>query len=534
MNPLEKMRGGWCAMPLYEKIVASVAAVLAVVVYYFGQMTFYIDSHTYVMNGYHLLEPMQACHYYWRSIGYPAALYFTGLKWFESFEGILLLQMLAAIAMPWMVYRMLSQLSPRFAFFAALAMCASLLPNLLQNTIYQDQMQTMLGLAVCYYASQLVLGTPQPRSFAKLMVACGLLGLFRPSLLVMYAVPPAFYLYCRYVMPEDAKRLTRVLLFGLAGFAVLHMGHASLYTHVYNQCVAIGKGGVEDHYRRFGKQIFQNSYMYSYDLPNVFSQATGPASMEIYEKVTEYMQTPAMQERLITQQHLPKLRELNDLRMPTSQLGDYILSHPHYDYYWLVFFAPVDDATFARATWEIYWRFPQIAARILWIGWNGLLFGESALQNDHIDMRYLYLVPNFQPAWIILDKNYDLIPPLLADELRGHLHYRYITEDMSKVINAGWSSVFKLVTLVVFGLISYGALLTAVLWFQESFRRKYGRELKFFISCTGLMLMQVLPLVMLVQPQFRYHAESTLLAIPAAAVAAWLGWRIFTHKNHDV
>lgn len=515
-----------------QKILLVAAVVPALVVYWCGQITFFIDSHTYALNGYHLFDPLSGCDYYWRTFGYPLALALTGLNPLKSFEGILLLQMGAAVVMPWMLYRTLYVLSPRWAFVATLLLVASLLPYLFQQTIYPDQLQACLGFVVTYHAVRVML-KPCVRSFAWLCLWCGVIMLFRPTLLAAYVVLPLALWVCLRTVRlrgEAAQPFKSIFMLATLVILAVQVGHAQLNKAVFEQCLERDRAAIPDQYSMLGKQLFVNAYLYSYGIPDVFSSDTGPAAAELGEAVHDFMQTDAMRERVEVQRHLPKLHELAQSSPDPSKLGDYVLSHPHHDYFWLIYFTPVPDSLFLRASLEMYWAHPQILTRLLWISWHGFTFGEAGLLQDGVDMRYIYLVPNFSPAWIILDKNYEILPPRLADELRGHLDYRYITPPISQQINENWSQWFALVAQVVMQLATIGVVLLPLLCATAKARREFYLEIRVLAACELLALIQILPLMLMTIPMFRYQAEAVLVAIPSAAAVAWILWKLFIPK----
>nr|AEQ20366.1 hypothetical protein [uncultured bacterium CSL1] len=512
-----------------QKILVAMAVIPALTVYWFGQITFFIDSHTYALNGYYLFDPMNGCNYYWRTFGYPLALALTGVRWLGSFEGILLLQALAAMVMPWMLYRMLRLLSESFAFWATLLLSVSLLPNLFQDTIYPDQLQVCLGFIVSYYAVRAVLH-PSLAAFRRVMIWIGIIMFFRPTLLAFYGVLPLLCWYsARHAKRQDGavRPYLQMLAIGTLCIATAQMGHAMLNAQVFQRCAEENKGAIPDQYSMLGKQLFVNAYLYSYGIDDIFSAQTGAATGELAEGIYDFMHSDGMLARIREQQHLPKLRELQESGQKKG-LADYVLTHPHHDYFWLIYFTPVADSIFRDASLEMYWSHPTIIARVLWFSWNGFTYGEQGLLQDGADLRYLYLVPNFSPAWIILDPNYKILPPALADELRGHLQYRYISQETSDLINVWWTALFAWIAQLVMWLAAIGVFLLPLLYAMPKARREFAVSAPMLAVCEGLLWLHVLPLMLMTIPMVRYQSEAVITAVPAAAVTAWVLWCLFS------
>jgi hypothetical protein len=116
--------GGWWA-PI---IILSIAMVLQALFLQIQPISIEADGAGYYMYARKIAGLKPNWFMWWRTPGYPIFLHYFGLTWADTFDGVIIANAAAGIAMPLLLYGAISPINKAVAFGAALVFCFSTLP----------------------------------------------------------------------------------------------------------------------------------------------------------------------------------------------------------------------------------------------------------------------------------------------------------------------------------------------------------------------------------------------------------------------
>jgi hypothetical protein len=228
--------------------VLAISAVLAVFLALRGGFTFFGDSYTYFLYADLVAHGKLEPYLYVRTAGYPALLILSGYTLSHSVVGILALQAVFAVLMPWLVYATFAQFDISMGVAAAAVCLCSLTSFFFQNTLYPDGTYLFFVFAALYFLGRSIVAGKQGGvylCFACLGCACFL----RPAgvaLVAAFAVL-VLILYRRWI-PQLVVSLVALALVG-GGFN-------------YFERVSLGGATLRG---MSGRQLFLNAYLRSAD-----------------------------------------------------------------------------------------------------------------------------------------------------------------------------------------------------------------------------------------------------------------------------
>jgi hypothetical protein len=354
---------------------------------------------------------------------------------FDTFYGLMLIQMAMAISMPVLIYRIVSRYSPQAGFYAAVFSIASFVPYGYSKAVLTEQPYIFGLLVAMYFASRVI------RSHRAIDVYA-----MAASLFVLQLVRPvAAYLFvpCCLIMILLLRRASRRMVMHFCLSLLLIPVLMYLTTQARNVAIGNPRMAVStlNSANGTGKLLFYNVYLTGGHLnnevmrsggsldntPPFISDDVGPAARELRRTLRatltrEYvLRTAPAGSDFVRQFFYDRFRD------DPAMLVDEMLASPSMSYYfymWLV----VDDAlgpqeadrVFLRLSLELLRTRPLIGAKYLT---RNMYFFASGVSLD-----YIYaLHPNYNLKITQSNLNGlvgytptkadDVLTPALADEL---------------------------------------------------------------------------------------------------------------------
>jgi hypothetical protein len=518
----------------HESVILVISVILSTLIFIFGQICYFGDSGTYLQlaNGF---NP----HLFWRPPGYPFLLKITGYTLEGSLIGILILQAILAVFIPVIIYKLTKYFTgSRIAFIFALLIAISLLPFFFQQTIYPDQVQIFLIVLF----SVLMVRFNEFGERLILFIICVVLFIatfLRPTLQLMWLIPVLVLLTSFFV---DSKKLIskfRWINFIILTVAIISTLWISL-TIERNRLDVKTNTDIERSIN--GRQIFLNIYLNSYGL-DINSRSLGASSSELREHLLNYFEK---KDSRLDLKNFGNIDEVTYKRLfgdfnedPSLQVAE-IFDKPNITYFWFLFaFADSiivngGDSLFMSVSREMIIEHPVILLRLLKINIIGYFWGPPHTFNAGYSPDNLQIEDvNFLP----LEPMVQAIEPWLSEStkflLKSNLERKYVSSAFAKIFHSIWGSLYllfmrlSLLTIVAFGVV----LVLNKLFGKRQYR--FNKLLSFSLLLV-ILFFQVIPLIVLVNPQLRYHMVSALLMLTCGFIAGnYLRAYLFDERFND-
>src|SRR5262245_41547745 len=161
-------------------IVLAVSSIISAAVLLLGKAVWYADAHTYINYAFDISNGVLNPSLYWRTPGYPALLFLTGVVATGSIWGALIAQGIAAAAIPVLIYSTLAPINRVTALVTALVSAGSLICHEYVMTIYPDQLFMTALVALVFLVSRWLTQDSAPGYIYAIAATCLVLAWLRP------------------------------------------------------------------------------------------------------------------------------------------------------------------------------------------------------------------------------------------------------------------------------------------------------------------------------------------------------------------
>lgn len=250
---------------------------------YFCPIQFSPDSEQYVRTARALLNQGNGEFYYFRTLGYPIVLNLCGVTTLNTFYILLTMQLVAAAAIPSLVYSTL-KVYPKAAMIAAVVTLLSFSPAFFSNLVMTDQVAMFLRYLLIYIVSTCIFGDRKSCSYVKFLLVGFALYSLRPADALTFLITAAGMLLFRV---GDWRKLVASILCFLFLVFVYTKGmdrYAEWYTkmHKINSTSVVGS--------MTGKMLFFNVYAVGPKLAkkSVIDRLNGPNSKMLVDAIVAW------------------------------------------------------------------------------------------------------------------------------------------------------------------------------------------------------------------------------------------------------
>ncbi len=143
----------WCLRCLRsgDFIILSLSGIASALFAMINPFIFYPDSEQYLLSAMAIIGDPHGKFYYYRTLGYPLLMLLCGTIYFGSLIPLIVVQYCASAVVPWLVYRTILQIAPRYALICGTLCIVSLSPYYLSSVIMTDQLSmTLMYMAILF------------------------------------------------------------------------------------------------------------------------------------------------------------------------------------------------------------------------------------------------------------------------------------------------------------------------------------------------------------------------------------------------
>jgi hypothetical protein len=497
-------------------LILSASSCVATLIFFGGQVRHFADSNDYFMYSVSMADFTVNHGASDRTAGYPAILTATLYPWTKSVLGVLAVQAVTAALIPYFIYRILLYVSERLAIFAALLSIATLLPYLFQMLLFPDQIQVFLLVLFCWVLVKYWFD-PGTRNMIWLFVVCTSLAFFRPTFL-------AYYLYLPLIVGlaiwrDREKRgsyyfkaflLLAIAVAGLQGSVRLLDSHLHSRAH-------------QERRSTDGRQVFLNAYVDSVGVDGAFEDARYTTILK--DRLVDFFRDAPAELTDIRKLAPPIADSFVQYQSDPERMVDALLSDRSVRTFWVLYIISEEylgatgDPLFMKVALEQYRLHPQVLWNVLKRGFV-YYSGLRACEAPPGDFPWLY------PCSFFIHAQPD-------DQYIGYPHfgpYTGMEPYTARVLGPNALSELKVpfifyATTVFPGLYHtvflFGAFLTGIgllLGFYQLATVRGGnlmtqRAVPVLCALTSAYVMYAVPMIVLVQPEFRYVSAGGLLLL---------------------
>lgn len=460
---------------------------------------------------------------YSRSGGYPAIITATLYPWTKSVLGVLALQAALAALIPYLIYRILAHVTKPLAIVAAMLSIATLLPYLFEMTLYPDQIQLFLNVLFCYVLIRYWFeGTT--RHMTWLFVVCICITFFRPTFLFYYLFLP--FAVAVAMWSGRKERGYSYYLKPLIGFSIavlllqvsILLLDLFLYARIHQERNSMN-----------GRQIFLNSFVNSVGIQGAYDD--GEYTKIFRNKLIDFFRNappeladirklePQIAERFIQYQSEPE------------RMVDAILGERSVRTFWVLVkiadrhFGKDGDPLFMRVAFEQYWLHPEILWNTLKLGfayYSGLKACKptpGGLSWEFSCDYFFHAQPSDQNIGYPQFGPYTGMEPYTARLLCEQLLFE-IEVPFTAYATIVFPSLYRMVILLG-GLLTGTVLLFCLGRFLVFRGSPSGMRPELLVLCgvTSIYLIYIAPMIILVQPEFRYVSAGALFLLVSGFVS---------------
>jgi hypothetical protein len=482
-------------------ITAVVSGSIALLFLLFGYVEFTTDSNTYLRYAIdmaqHGFDPGLAK----RTPGYPAILVLTGYTITGSLIGVLVLQAASGAAIPVITGAILRPISRWVAALTSAVMILSLTPFQFINRIHPDQFYVFMMVVIAALICRWLL-SDRPLWLYLSCFSCLLASSLRP-------VGAVLVLAC----------------FGLAVCRRRHLGHAAVCAALF-LAVMVGlpkfeRGQADKSF--IGQQAFFNAYMWSDGSVDAFS--SGTAAQELRGNLREFFaKNPTKEEKARLAGPQPPDEAYEHLfgrfdGNPDAQVTE-MFARPQMYYYWIIAILseqewPDGDRILLRATLQHYWQHPWQLVRSILQTYRGLTLGPpwtftlAGYGFDAVEEQPVFFEP--------MHRDKGIVPTPERHSVTAATLAVFANKAKPTPVWALWVQRVFAADYFVLVPISYFLMVIGAVGFIGV----PGPARTISLVVLGLHSINVLALSVLVDPQFRYQAQSIPLAIIGAGIGIY-------------
>jgi hypothetical protein len=489
-------------------IIAGISTAAAMFFSFAGYREFPGDAHTYTQYAVSMAHAHFTPSLAFRTPGYPAILDLTGFAITRSLRAILVLQALAGAAIPVVAFMVLRPINRWLARLTALAMIVSLTPYLFINRIYPDQFYIFMLVVLAAVAARLAI-SDRPLWLYLATASCLLLGWLRPVGFVLILV-----------------------CIGMVALRRRNLGHAVLCAALFVLAMfglpKLERGKADKTF--IGRQAFFNAYMWSDGVPNAFS--SGTAALEMRADLKQFFSTDPSVGRIRQLGTPPSDAAFQQLfgrfaGHPDDQVAA-MFQRPHVQYYWIISTLSTlgppqllpnekewmnGDRMLLQATLHYYWNHPWQVVRSTLLTYRGLTLGPAwrfmatGYGFDGIAREQIRFDPAQPGLGVVPTPQHDYVDSgrLFSDEAAAPaVRMRWIQRAFAAIYTFLVPASYLWMMFGIVGFIGVPGPARAV-----------------SLTAFGVHSINALALSLLVDPQFRYQAESVPLAIMGAGIGLY-------------
>ena len=451
-----------------------------------------------------------------RTFGYAILLVLSLYTKTHSLMGILLLQAAMSVGITWFIFKICACFSVRFAFVMSLLAILSLIPYNYQPVIFHDQSQLFFLL---FLASSLFAFTESPsyRTAFILLLSYDILTCFRPTFGVLL---PVILLNFFIVSRKDTNRFryVKLIVLMLLSISVIHIAAQAINVHFLNQLN-------DKTYNKTtaGVQIFDNVYRLSKRIPDAFTVGEGTSQFRqvLLNHFSNSKNNLADFDKV---KHLPDedyQRYFSKYKTQPDKLVDAILKNPSKVHYWfLVNLIRSElgdreaDHLFLKTALEQYHYHPIILFLIIKDGLYGYIlnylpqgiqyYPTNWYKHSKEELNALMNASN--------EKIFYANPPL------NYFFDIYQFSPFMISFDRSWSSFYSLFheTTVVGAILGF---CFSLIFLGTNKNIGCSKEMFFMINIGLIYLSYIIPMLLFVDSQFRYHMTGALLLFMICGIA---------------
>lgn len=490
-------------------ILATSAAVAFLIFLTTGPVHF-SDSSTYFAYSIAMSHFTVDTDAWFRTAGYPLLITATLYPWTFSMIGVLAVQALFAALIPWLIYRILLYArSTPFAVFGALLRILTLLPYQFQNLLYSDQAEMFLGILFCYLLIRFQF-SPNTKNMIWMFLAYAYVSFFRPPSLLLY-------LLLLLVVGVAAWSDRRKRFYYLKPFAALSMGVGCLFvcasalnSYLYAQIDTQQPS-------MMGRTVFFNPFVDSVGVEGAFQDGTHTKLLR--NKLLDFFREAPPNMRDFRYLRPQIADRFNQYQSQPEEMVNALMRDRTVNTFWAIFvIANVyfgddhADSLFMSVAVEQYRLHPIILCNVIEIG---LLY--------YLGLRGFGGPPSFFPFTFISehDNGYAIVDPqagmaTYASRILGERAADVIVEPVVAYATEIFPRLFTAILPLAAAITGLGIVIAI---FGGRNFREGSPELPVFLTALSVYLFYVGPMMLLVNPQFRYVVPSVLLLVISALIS---------------
>jgi len=479
-------------------IVAIISGGVAAFFSSSGYVTLLSDTHSYTQYAVQMVRGQLSEQLAWRTPGYPILLLITGLTITGSVAGVLAVQAAASAAIPAIANSVLQPVNRWIAAVVSGILIISLIPYLYLDIIYPDEIYVFLLLVVTAATCRWLL-TNHPQWLYVAIAFCLIAGWFRPVGLIL-------------VVP----------IFGLALLYRRDLLHAAICLALF-LAIAIGgprleRGNLDKSF--IGRQAFFDAYMWSDGQHGAFS--SGTAAHELRQRLKEFFASNPSRAKLNS---LGAASDDADYERyfgrfsghPDAQVAA-IFARPNVLYFWVISTLSFEewsggDLMLLHLTLRHYWNHPLQPVRSTFWTYLALTWGPAWY--FHYDNFGLDAMQRDPPIFLPLVKNWgaDVVPERdYITSLRVFANRALPIPPWALRVRQAFAAEYSILQPTSYVLMIVGVL--GFLWIP-------GRVRTTALVVFAIHLTNVLVIALLIDPWYRYQAQSVPLAITGAGIGIY-------------
>jgi len=506
-----------------EKKILFLSAAIGVLLFALIPISYFGDSTSYLSFA-KTLSGQQGSGFNHRTPGYPLLMIFTGVIHFNSFIGLVLCQLLMAVVIPLIIYRIVSIYERKFGYYTAMISIISLIPYSYMKTLLTEQSFIFFLLVATYSAARFF--TTKNSTYVYLTAGTTfIVGTIRPA--GLYIVSIFFITFFVFCFSYNKKALVHTVISLVATlmlFTVSVVLENSLTTDRKNQKHVTNTANMT------GKLLFFNAYLsqgLSKNNTHSIEKTFGPASKEFIALLSNYLSkdNKLFINFMETKKSGP-VAEYNyfykRFEENPGELLDEIIQSPARTYYWFLWqlmdemIGPSNaDSLFLKVSLEILKNRPRVLLKFVGrnmfyyiAGWSALYtYSKTPQKRFNAKKPTLFTLYSYTPD--------PAANGILSAQMQKELKFRPGGEKFSLFCKAFDSIIWQRASILFRPIVFFSMLLGGFI-----FRNTHYAFISFL--SIGIVFYQVLIVSVFNEPLFRYVSHTLLIelliAIPVLGI----------------
>lgn len=481
------------------KLLLTISIVLASLIHFYGRITYFGDSQTYLQLANHY-NP----NYYWRGPGYPLLIKMSGFTITGRLTGLLIIQAFLSVVNVMLFYKILLRfLNGKLSFIWTVSYLCTGIPFFFQNTIYPDQIQLTLIYLMIFAFFQFI----QRKTRANLtyfLIATYLLTFFRESYKLFSLI--LIFVTMVIVLINPNKILRKKLIASIIAVSML-WSVTSIQINSYRSSIELANNKQENSF--VGRQLFFNTYLFSENLNKSMEENTyfEKLDAELFNFFSNRNKVEnlnlATWGNLSSKERYDYFGQFED--KPRLQVNN-IWEKPNLTYFWLIvsltdlYFPPYFDKEIRNLALFIFLENPAHYLLSYFMNAKYLFLGPPVKFSGNYYLDQIKLYPLHYPTVEALE---SWLPVQTKLVLKQQIIQKPST--FFGKIDDFWSNNYLNAVRLISILSFLSSLLYAIRTFPRACKR---RELKFLFFIILIISFDVFSFAVVVQPNFRYQIAS--------------------------